>query len=100
MTLDECLPKAFQQGAVLQVDAPCSFKFLCVIDGKAFTEDGDCVGNFSRTQEQLSNLFPGREWHIRYLSDRELRAVRTVRGSVRASEKNWHKKKLSEILEV
>lgn len=91
-SMKECLQEAFKKNAVISSDGLSDNEFILVINGKAYFEDGCCLGSYSRTFEVLAS----QEWTKRYpwyvigyMNEEEVTFLRESMKKPRCYESVW-----------
>lgn len=101
--MTECLLEAFKHNAIITSDGLGSAEFIHTCKGKAYYEDGGCLGYFS----EANALLDSQEWThnykwyiIGYLDKQEIQAIKDMRNNPRVYESFWYEKELNKILNI
>lgn len=101
--MTECLEQAFKHNAIITSDGLGSAEFIHTCKGKAYYEDGGCLGYFSETNALLNSQewTHNYKWYIiGYLDKQEIQAIKDMRNNPRVYESFWYEKELNKILNI
>lgn len=82
-SMKECLIEAFKNNAIISSDGLDGDEFILVINGKAYYEDGGCLGSFLEAIEILKPWGYNYQWFvIRYLTNDEVKNIKLMKNKL------------------
>lgn len=100
-TLYECLFEAFKNNAIITSDGLASNEFIHTCNGKAYYEDGGCLGSLSEANELLSSQGWANEhkWYIiGYLEEKEIQAIKDMRNKPKVYDSFSYEEEINKII--